>query len=308
MDYIYSIDGVYIDSKDKYFSRGGSAVEHIVYFNGTILTKINSSLFKHGVGRVYTMYYISMEFAGLKSYDEYMDKFRVDFLFSVASYFHDRQLQFRYSKLDIAVDINGTFEKMLVLPIKTVGNVNYHQSQEEQVYSNTYYIENKNKPKQSTSRAYYYDKQFKENIEDVICRFELKFQNRFFNEREPNLHVLREAINKFLNRYAILYVEDKTLLQRIWEHHLKIQSLPKNINKTLEYEKLRLDRIRHYHDIDYISEFMLGLLSINNYDGMKKKDMNQYQNNDDDMTEEQYKAYIEELLFGNKQEEDWKSI
>lgn len=296
LDYMYSIDGVYVDSVDKYFSNGMMAVEHVVYFNSTILTKINSGSFTHGKGRIYTTYYISMEFAGLKGYDEYLDQFRLDFLFSVASYFHDRQMQFRYTKLDVAVDIDGYYENMLILPIKSVGNVNYYQPDEEQVFSTTCYIEKKKKPKQSTSRSYSYDKQYKDDTDEVISRFELKFQNKFFNTRKPNLRVLGAAIAKFLDRYAILYVEDKILHQRLWDVHQKIQSLPKKINKAQEYEKLRLDRFRHHPNINYIMEFMSSLLNVNNYDVMKKREVNQYQD-DDTMTDEEYKAYIDQILF-----------
>jgi hypothetical protein len=300
LDYMYSIEGVYVDSVDKHFPNGMMTVEHVVYFNSTILTKINSGSFPHGEGRVYTMYYISMEFAGLKGYDEYLDQFRLDFLFSVASYFHDRQMQFRFTKLDVAVDIDGYYENMLILPIKSVGNVIYYQPDEEQVFSTTCYIEKKNKPKQSTSRGYSYDKQFKDDTDEVISRFELKFQNKFFNSREPNLTILSDAITKFLDRYAILYVEDEILRQRLWELHHKIQSLPKDVNKPQEYKKLRLERIRHYPDINYIMDFMSNLLNIKNYDGMKKKDVTEYQDDDYTMTEEQYKEYINELFFSDK--------
>lgn len=300
LEYMYSIDGVYVNSVSNKFDNGRIAIEHNVYFHSTILTKINSNLYKYGEGRIYTMYYISMEFAGLKGYDEYLDQFRLDFLFSVASYFHDRQMQFRFTKLDVAVDIDGYYENMLILPIKSVGNVIYYQPDEEQVFSTTCYIEKKNKPNQSTSRGYSYDKQVKDHIDEVVSRFELKFQNKFFNSREVNLTILIDVIAEFLDRYAILYVEDEILRQRLWELHHKIQSLPKDVNKPQEYKKLRLERIRHYPNINYIMDFMSNLLNIKNYDGMKKKDVTEYQDDDYTMTEEQYKEYIDKLFFSDK--------
>ena len=44
-------------------------------------------------------------------------------------------------------------------------------------------------------------------------------------------------------------------------------------------------------------EFMSSLLNVNNYDVMKKREVNQYQDDDDTMTDEEYKAYIDQILF-----------
>ncbi|WP_295023577.1 hypothetical protein [Sulfurimonas sp.] len=269
---VMSIETFFVDSKEHRFGNGGVRIEYVIYSNNTTIATINTGVYAHGQDRKESTYYIKMVFAGLKSYDDYNDELRSNFLFAMASWLNSKRLPFKLSELDCNIDVNCAYDNFYAMQIKKVPNGRYHN---EQIYITTNYLQKKTK----SVSALFYDKQFKESLHEQISRFELKLPSKFFKNK--NLDTLNEAISRIFERYAIFYFEDIRVKNQV----LYIQKCIEcsNIaNKAREYNKLmsQVNKYRLYPNFSYIMEYIYNLYSIKNYKMVVKKKEEEFVLND----------------------------
>lgn len=182
---------------------------------------------------IVTIFSVTVEFAGLKSYNYKKDNLMNKYLMMVISYLNLNFINFEVIGLDLFVDVDKPFENMFAFCNKKVGKVKYYKTLEKQYHFGTHYIEKfNNTHKNVMRRAYLYDKSLKENLFLTITRFELKIQTRFFN---------RNKIDNFFDK-KIFYTN---LLNRLIEsyHILYFRSIAVKKNELASYAFLE-DNIR----------------------------------------------------------------
>ena len=139
---------------------------HTVNTGRTTILKLTSGAYKDLYKR--TIYYITVEIAGLKQYHR-NDKIAHDCLIRLVAYLNTNNIQFDYSGIDIAVDMECPFIYTYAFCNKRAAGVNYYKSYEQQYYLTTYYIERYNKTHNKVmKRAQVYDKSVKDNYISYI--------------------------------------------------------------------------------------------------------------------------------------------
>lgn len=263
INFVRGIKTFFVYAKEQRFGNRGTRIEYIVYSNSTIMATINTGVYTHGQNREKTTYFIKMVFAGLKSYDEYNDELRKNFLFVMASWLNGKRLQFKLSELDCNIDANCAYDNFYVMQIKKVPNSRYR---DEQIYSTTHYLQKKTK----SVSALFYDKRFKESLHEQISRFELKLPSKFFKNK--SLDFLAEAISRVFERYAIFYFEDIRVKNEVIYAQNRIEC-SRVANKAREYNKIisQINQYRLYPNISLIMEYIYTLYTIKNYTMVVKK-------------------------------------
>ena len=227
--------------------------EYQAYANNTIVASLKAGSYsiKNRITQlVDTTYYFTIAFAGLSSYNEALDTLTNGILFKVAAYFNSRNITFKITGLDIAIDMFTVFDKVLALCTKKSPKTAYWMAGEVQFYDTTTYIENISKTKLDTAvqRAYLYDKASKERLAYPLTRFEVKLQPKFFNKNRENILM---GILSALDRYHIMYVPNKREKQYLIEQYNTHSTLGQRGRK-----KLGLDRYRCYPDVTAIITFI----------------------------------------------------
>jgi hypothetical protein len=250
LDFIIKADSLYLQNNSFILDSNVMIIEYCIYANNTIVAKINTGIFRTGkVNNYVTKYYINVTFAGLKRCNEVLDAVSMDSLLRVCAYFNVKNIKFKLTELDICIDVDCPFEHMLAICIKKTPKTKYYTFNDRQAYSNTTYIEKISikKLNSSVSRAYYYDKRAKQNLDYDRSRFELKLQHRYFNKYGFDT----KAIQNALNRYYVMYFKN------IGDRNAIIEAY-NGYEFVREKEAIGLDlhRYRIYPDIDVIQNFI----------------------------------------------------
>lgn len=245
---------VYITSNAKYPLN--NLYTHEVYTAGTKILELKSGSY---LGMDYNknkkrvpIYYITIEFAGLKRYDEKIDAISLACLKRVCAYLNSNSIGFFYTGMDICVDMFIPFNLTYAFCNSKSPMVRYYKVDEKQPYRTTHYIEKYNHThNQVMKRAYLYDKRVKENnIDFNITRFELKLQSKFFN-----IHDYKGTI---LDKYHILCFEtqqEKNLALSLYKDY-------EDVIRRRDLHKLGLDDFRVYPDVKQINKFLFSLYEI----------------------------------------------
>ena len=235
-----------------------------VFTAGTKILEIKSGsypdkVYSHIKGSL--IYYVSVEIAGLKSYDEKADAFSHECLRRVCAYLNTNMIQFLYTAIDVCVDMRCPFENVYAFINKRAPHVQRYRVGEPQMYATTHYLEKHNHTHNSVSRrSYFYAKGIKEEQLNLnITRFEMKLQSRMFrNYNNSSLSVLAENLDK----YHILYfptVEEKYAALSIYTQY-------EDTIRRRDLHKLGLDRYRVIPDTRHIEWFLIELRNVHEHD------------------------------------------
>ena len=232
---------------------------HSVYTAGKKILELKSGSYskrfnKESKGLI--IYYITIEFAGLKRYNNKIDDISGKCLKRVVAYLNTNSIRFDISALDIYVDLFTKIDYTYAFCNKKAAGVKYYSIYDRQPYSSTHYIENfNNTHNRVMKRAYLYDKSLKESsINCNITRFELKLQSNFFNRYNFQLGTL----NKELDRYHILYFSTQQEKDAVLAYYAPYEN---NIRRR-DLHKLGLDRYRVIPDTKEIEYFLFSLYNI----------------------------------------------
>lgn len=257
LGFTFRQNSIYIEPKDYLIGINTIRREHCIYLNNTTLATINTGIFRTGsyIKNDYTMkYYISIKFAGLKTYNDILDKAANDYLLRICAYLNTKGITFKLTELDICIDAECAFENILAICTKRSPKTNYYKPTDDQTYTTTTYIEKITKKKltKAVLRAYTYDKSDKEHLDYPITRFEIKLQPKYFNKYGFSI----KSIEKALDRYYVMYFEDTE------EKYSKIAAYNgyQTVRKR-EVKRLKLDEYRLFFDIGYIDNFINKLLN-----------------------------------------------
>ena len=229
------------------------AYTHTVNTGRTKILELTSGAYKDLYKR--TIYYITVEIAGLKQYHK-NDKIAHDCLIRLVAYLNTNQIGFEYTGIDIAVDMECPFRYVYAFCNKKAAGVKYYKVYERQPYPTSHYVEKYNHTHHNVmKRSYLYDKSIKE--EDLcynITRFELKLQSNFFNKHPFMVGVLE----KELDRYHILCfptLQEKAIALSMYAQY-------ENIIRRRDLHKLGLEQYRILPYTNKIDSFLFSLYTI----------------------------------------------
>ena len=233
------------------------AYTHTVNTGRTTILELTSGAYKDLYKR--TIYYITVEIAGLKQYHR-NDKIAHDCLIRLVAYLNTNQIGFEYTGIDIAVDMECPFRYVYAFCNKKAAGVKYYKVYERQPYPTSHYVEKYNHTHHNVmKRSYLYDKSIKE--EDLcynITRFELKLQSSFFNRYPYRWGMLQNE----LDRYHILYFP--TLDEK--DTALSIYATHEESIRRRDLHKLGLDRYRLFPNTSEIEWFLTELYNVYEHD------------------------------------------
>jgi len=203
-----------------------------------------------------TIYYTTIEVAGLKSYDDKMDSIYHNCLIRAVAYLNTNGLDFSYTGIDVAVDILSPYKYVYAFCNKKAARISYYMIDEYQPYLTTHYIERYNHThKHVMKRAQYYDKTVKEkHLEYAVTRFELKLQSRFFSRNEYSYGMLDTE----LDRYHILHFP--TIREK--DDALALYKANEKSIRRRDLHKLGLDKYRIVPDTNGVEDFLLELYNV----------------------------------------------
>ena len=252
------------NTKPIYLSSLKTIDKHdlIIYHSNTILAVIKT-------GYSSKQFYITIEFAGLKSYNEKQDKQSNNYLLRLASYLNCNYIPFKIIELDICLDIiESNYKDVLSVCMKKQPKVDYYKVDDKSLnYESTLYLEKieKEKLKLTSIRSYLYDKSIKENIKDLsITRFEIKFQPKYFINAGEDI----SKISEHCKRYYTFLLVNKSDRDKI----LKVLNKGARLNKT---EKKLLEQFRVNHDIKIVENFIKKIKNIKLDADLENKRMKQ---------------------------------
>ena len=230
---------------------------HTVNTGRTTILKLTSGAYKDLYKR--TIYYITVEIAGLKQYHR-NDKIAHDCLIRLVAYLNTNQIGFEYTGIDIAVDMVCPFRYVYAFCNKKAAGVKYYKVYERQPYPTSHYVEKYNHTHHDVmKRSYLYDKSIKEkNITYPLTRFELKLQSSFFNRYPYRWGMLQNE----LDRYHILYFP--TLDEK--DGALSLYAQYENTIRRRDLHKLGLDRYRLFPNTSEIECFLTELYNVYEHD------------------------------------------
>lgn len=252
---IYNNNSLFINGyyqKNKYLSIIGSCYSKNIFINKK---KIIIPIFS-----------VTVEFAGLKSYNNKKDSLMHQYLMKVISLFNFYNINFEVIGIDLFVDVDKPFKNMFAFCNKRVGGVKYYKTLENQHNIGTHYIEKLNNThKNVMKRAYLYDKSLKEDLLLTITRFELKIQTRFFNRNKINGFFDRKMfytnlLNRLMESYHILYFRSIVLKNQ----ELTSYALFEDTIRRRDLYKLSLNNYRIIPNISNIVDDLLNLLDYCN--------------------------------------------
>ena len=232
---------------------------HSIYTAGSKILELKSGSYPSGLikdNKRVILFFISIEFAGLKRYNNKIDEISNNCLKRVVAYLNTNSIRFDISSLDIYVDLFTKINYTYAFCNKKAAGVKYYSVNDRQPYLSTHYIEKfNNTHNRVMKRAYLYDKSFKENnFNCYITWFELLLQSNFFNRHS----FIQGVLKKELDRYHILYFltlkEKRSVLDYYaqYEHTIRRRDL----------HKLGLDKYRIIPDTKEIEFFLFTLYNI----------------------------------------------
>ncbi|MGH2307203.1 hypothetical protein ACRCD8_05475 [Aliarcobacter sp. ERUVET-8] len=222
----------------------------------------NKSIFINKKKNLVPIFSVTVEFAGLKSYNDKKDGLMNKYLMKVISLFNFNNINFEVIGLDLFVDMDKPFKNIFSFCNKKVGKVKYYKTLEKQYHFGTHYIEKfNNTHKNVMKRAYLYDKSLKENLLLPITRFELKIQTRFFNRNKidnsfDQYIFYTNLLNRLIESYHILYFSNLG----IKDIELNLYSLLEDSMRRRDIYKLSLNNYRIIPDISNVVDYLLNLL------------------------------------------------
>lgn len=259
LNYTREIFNHYIDPV-HYYVGFDKRIEHKIYCN-------NRTIVSFKTGYTHNNYYISIKFAGLKSYDYTADKISSDYLFVIAAYLNSRHIIWKLSELDIAIDIaNVNFENILAVCTTKTSRTKYHTLGEVQLYDGeTTWIEKfetVDTKNFAIKRAYLYNKTIKERKQGNVLnfdlqRFEIKLQPNYWNKYHFNI----EMIANTLDMYHLMYFDRVTEKNDLINRYNSYQSVKKR-----EIERMGFERYRLHFNMESINNFIFMLLFVDNSD------------------------------------------
>ncbi|MDN5048590.1 hypothetical protein [Aliarcobacter butzleri] len=245
-----------------------------VYTRDNILTKEREILFNNnriGIFRLginpilneytrqyYSNYHIAVSFAGLKSYAEKLDNLSYGCLLSICGILNTLNIDYKFTELDICLDINTKIDNILVICNSKLPRTEYHLANHSFFKGDTVYIEkfNQHKLNNYSQRAYVYNKAKKENLNFHLTRFELKFQKSFFFTNELDSITIINA----LNRYTVMYFQNKNEKDMIVDKYNSYSRVCRR-----DTDKMGLGRYRLKADMVKIESFINKLISYRLY-------------------------------------------
>ena len=260
LNYISKMPSVYIGQQEHLIASNINRIEHILYCNNTTLATISTGTFKARRGAHFiTMFYITIKFAGLKTYHDQADRASYESLLRVCAYFNAKNIPFKFTELDLCIDIACPYDHVLAVCTKKSPKTHYYGLVDSQVYTSTTYIEQIQAKKRDKAvlRAYTYDKSLKENLSYAMTRFEVKLQPKYFNKHGFSM----PSIEKVLARYHLMYFDNLQEKYEIIEAYNNYQHVRKREIRRLNFEKYRL-----YANMHYIENFIHRLLTVDEYD------------------------------------------
>ncbi|MDY0122963.1 hypothetical protein [Sulfurimonas sp.] len=233
------------------------AYTHTVNTGRAKILELTSGAYKDKYQR--TIYFITIEIAGLKQYHK-NDKIAYDCLIRLVAYLNTNEISFEYKGIDVAVDLQSFFAFTYVFCNKKAPRVQYYSVYEKQPYLTTRYIEKYiNTHNQVMKRSKLYYKPAKDKyITYPITRYELKLQSSFFNKYPYRYGMLQNE----LDRYHILYFP--TLDEKAAA--LELYSQYEESVRRRDLHKLGLDRYRLYPNTSEIENFLFDLYDVYEHD------------------------------------------
>lgn len=258
---LYQKYNLYVAYKDYPINQHSNFYvrEYYAYANNVVVASIRAGSFsvKDSVTTTtVTTYYISLEFAGLMTYNQQRDKITNDTLFKTCAYINTRQITFKLTGLDISLDLFTKYENILALCTKKSPKTAYWTANALQWFDTTSYMEKipNHKLQLAVQRAYLYDKAIKENLPYDLTRFEVKLQPKFFNKNRDNIIA---GIMNTLDRYHVMYIPNKKEMQ-----HLMDQYDAHSILRDRDIKRLKFDNYRCYYDISAIVGFINHMFTV----------------------------------------------
>ncbi|WP_066169013.1 hypothetical protein [Aliarcobacter cryaerophilus] len=274
-EFIIALKSLLSDSIEKMYFKDNSQ-NNSLFINGyyqrnkylsIVSSCYSKSMFINRKKNLVPIFSVTVEFAGLKSYNDKKDILMNKYLMKVISYLNFNLINFEIIGLDLFVDVDKPFKNMFAFCNKKVGKVKYYKTLEKQYHFGTHYIEKfNNTHKNIMRRAYLYDKSLKENLFLPITRFELKIQTRFFNRNKIDNFFDKKIfytnlLNRLIESYHILYFRSIAI------KNLELASyafLEDNIRRRDIY-KLFLNYYRIIPDISNVVDDLLNLLVHERY-------------------------------------------
>jgi len=254
--------GLYINTKDYSINPTLIRKEHFIYANNITVASITTGGFRAGsyTGNGYKMqYYVSIKFAGLKSYNELFDQTSKEVLLRVCAFLNSRGITFKLTELDVCIDMECSYKHVTAICTRKSPKTNYYDIGEHQAYDGTTYIEKiaSCKLDRAVLRTYIYDKSAKENLPYPVTRFEIKLQPKYFNRYGFET----SSIAKAFDRYYLMYFASLKEKQSITDAYNQYPYV-----RRREIRKLGLDKYRVYPNMEYINQFINQLLTIKDID------------------------------------------
>lgn len=205
-----------------------------------------------------TNYYVTVSFAGLKSYIGILDNLSNTCLLATVGILNTLNIDYKFTELDICVDVHTKMQNILAICTTKLPRTEYHLANHSFYNGDTVYIEKilKSRLTYNSQRAYVYDKSKKEKLMFPLTRFELKLQKLFFLNNELNFKTIINA----LDRYTVMYFEsniDKELIINKYNSYSRVSKR--------DIARMGLDKYRLKPDIVKIERFINNLKSYKLY-------------------------------------------
>lgn len=260
LDYIRCYLNAYIGSV-FYYVGFDERIEYKIYCN-------NRTVVSFRTGYSNNHYFISIKFAGLKSYDPVADNLSYSYLLVIAAYLNTRQIPWKLTEMDLAIDVMYVpFENLLAICTSHTSRTKYHPLGEVQLYDGqTTWIEKfetdlaKNT---AIKRAYLYDKRLKEFVKHgnvlnyYLQRFEIKLQPNYWNKYSLNLYTLANTLDMYHLMYFENVAEKYTLISRYNSY--------KSVRQR-EIERMEFERYRLRFDVLGVETFINTLFLVEDHD------------------------------------------
>lgn len=230
---------------------------HFVLYKGKKIAAITTGIFFTGSMKRNDhrkVYYVAVSFYGLKRYHE-SDVGSFQCLLALCIYLNTHY-DYRITELDICLDVECPFDNVLTLLNKRAPNVRYFPPDTVQGDGKIRRIEDVPTLYYSKARvrAYTYDKAARNDwIKHDMTRFELKLNSIFFKGLEKPMPAIKKAVDK----YTIMYFDNLKKRDAVLKQY-KAQWL----NNKLDVKKLGAEKYILAIDIDYVSEFIEMLFTI----------------------------------------------
>ncbi|MCG3668133.1 hypothetical protein L5F24_08985 [Aliarcobacter butzleri] len=205
-----------------------------------------------------TNYYVTVSFAGLKSYIGILDNLSNTCLLATVGILNTFNIDYKFTELDICMDVGTNMQNVLAICTTKLPRTEYHLANHSFYNGDTVYIEKilKDRLTYNSQRAYVYDKSKKEKLLFPITRFELKLQKLFFLNNELDFKTIINA----LDRYTVMFSESSINKELIINKYNSYSRVSKR-----DIDRMGLDKYRLKPDIVKIERFINYLKSYKLY-------------------------------------------